>query len=59
VPARQHPFLFKQWGEWVSVSEVEGAGEHFQFPDDRTVRRTGKKAAGRTLDGRTWDEVPR
>jgi len=52
------PFLFKQWGEWVSVSEVEGRGEHFQFPDGCTVRRTGKKAAGRELDGRTWDEVP-
>lgn len=51
-------FFFKQWGEWVSVSEVEGPGEHFRFPDGRTVRRTGKKLAGRTLDGRTWDEMP-
>ena len=23
-----------------------------------TVRRVGKKTAGRTLDGRTWDEFP-
>lgn len=45
------PFLFKQWGEWVSVSEVEGPGEHHAFPDGRTVRRTGKSSAGRSLDG--------
>lgn len=52
------PFLFKQWGEWASVSEVAGPGEHRHFADGATVRRVGKKAAGRTLDGRTWDEVP-
>ena len=52
------PFHFKQWGEYVSVSEVEGVGPHFTFPDGATVRRIGKKAAGRTLDGRTWDELP-
>ncbi|WP_423209036.1 phage Gp37/Gp68 family protein [Paracoccus yeei] len=51
-------FHFKQNGEWVSVSEVEGPGDHFRFPDGATVRRTGKKLAGRTLDGRTWDEMP-
>lgn len=53
------PFFFKQWGEWVSVSEVEGAGTHYHFPDGATVRRTGKKAAGATLDGREWREFPR
>jgi len=51
-------FHFKQNGEWVSVSEVAGPGEHFRFPDGRTVRRTGKKLAGRTLDGATWDQMP-
>ncbi|MBB6320535.1 phage Gp37/Gp68 family protein [Paraburkholderia tropica] len=53
------PFLFKQWGEWVSVGEVVGAGAHFHFPDGATVRRTGKTVAGRQLDGRTHDEFPR
>ncbi|WP_163998654.1 DUF5131 family protein [Pyxidicoccus caerfyrddinensis] len=52
------PFFFKQWGEWVSVSEVAGPGAHHSFPDGSTVRRVGKKAAGRELDGRTWDEFP-
>jgi protein gp37 len=45
------PFHFKQWGEFVSVSEVEGPGAHYTFPDGNTVRRTGKAAAGRLLDG--------
>lgn len=52
------PFFFKQWGEWVSVSEVAGVGPHHHFPGGATVRRVGKKAAGATLDGREWREVP-
>ncbi|KLJ02862.1 phage Gp37/Gp68 family protein [Luteimonas sp. FCS-9] len=52
------PFLFKQWGEWVSVSEVAGAGPHHTFDDGRTVRRAGKKLAGRTLDGATHSAWP-
>ena len=39
------PFLFKQWGAWISVT-----------PDE--FQRVGKKAAGRLLDGRAWDELP-
>jgi protein gp37 len=38
-------FLFKQWGEWASG--VGGA-----------MFRSGKKAAGRSLDGREWNEYP-
>lgn len=53
------PFLFKQWGEWVSVSEVEGPGRPHKFEDGSTVRRTGKKRAGRLLDGREWNGVPK
>lgn len=51
-------FHFKQHGEFVSVSEVEGTGVHHTFPDGATVRRVGKVKAGRVLDGRTWDELP-
>lgn len=51
-------FLFKQWGEWVSVSEVAGNGPHHTFDDHRTVRRVGKVLAGRTLDGREWNGYP-
>ncbi|WP_269582011.1 phage Gp37/Gp68 family protein [Roseibium sp. Sym1] len=52
------PFFFKQWGEWVSVSEVAGPGAHFQFEDGATVRRVGKNRSGRTLDGVLHDEFP-
>ena len=52
------PFLFKQWGNWVSVSEVEGAGPHHTFPDGRTVRNVGKRRAGRLLDGIEHNAFP-
>lgn len=52
------PFFFKQWGNWVPVSEVEGVGPHHHFPDGATVRNVGKKIAGRTLDGLTHDGMP-
>ena len=43
-------FHFKQWGEWLSAGDDEDG--------DLPPRRVGKKAAGRVLDGRTWDEFP-
>ncbi len=43
-------FHFKQWGAW---RPVRGADEKVSFV------RMGKKTAGRDLDGRTWDELPR
>jgi protein gp37 len=52
------PFFFKQWGEFVSVSEVAGDGAHYKFTDGRTVRRTGKKLAGRSLDGVEHNAMP-
>lgn len=51
-------FHHKQNGEWASVSEVEGAGVHFTFPDHRTVRKVGVGPAGRTIDGVTYDARP-
>lgn len=54
------PFHFKQNGEWVSVSEVEGfAGNLIHtFEDGRSVRRVGTARAGRTLDGREHLAMP-
>jgi protein gp37 len=54
------PFLFKQWGEWVSVSEVEGFAGNLihEFDDGRCVRRIGKARAGRLLDGAQHDGFP-
>lgn len=42
------PFLFRQWGEWAPAASESG-----QPP----VRR-GRRAAGRLIDGRSWDETP-
>jgi len=50
------PFLFKQWGAWAPNPD------NFRWNDDGSsslpMLKLGKKAAGRDLDGRTWDEYP-
>jgi protein gp37 len=48
--AAQVPFLFEQWGEWAPA-EDDAFGR-------RMVRR-GRRAAGRLLDGESWDQLPR
>jgi protein gp37 len=64
-------FFFKQWGEW-SESEfvgyqgqvcLDGSWSTTDNPRPVTsgnvyIRKVGKRKAGRTLDGRTWDEMP-
>lgn len=68
------PFLFKQWGEFVSVGGHSCTGDFGVWPDGSyhrlvggewpalgraaLMRRVGKKSAGRLLDGREWDEYP-
>jgi protein gp37 len=62
------PFFFKQHGEWIGVPDLkgllDGASPHFrifdQCPRDQHHQavRIGKRAAGRVLDGRTWNEMP-
>jgi protein gp37 len=55
------PFFFKQWGEYAPLDNFAAPG-----PDDGSltdedrgaVYRVGKKAAGRRLDGREWNETP-
>jgi protein gp37 len=47
--ATEIPFFFKQWGEWAPASDGRS---------DETMIRVGNRAAGRLLDGRTWDEIP-
>lgn len=51
-------FHHKQNGEWVSVSEAEGAGDHYSFDDGAMVRKVGKVKSGRTIDGIIHDEFP-
>lgn len=58
------PFLFKQWGDWRPVAFEDGRTTKVHVWDDDPgdadawVARVGKKAAGRVLDGVTWDGVP-
>lgn len=59
------PFLFKQWGEWAPGMNFPDfipssiSASDMGFGDDlNNMWRVGKKAAGRELDGRTWDEYP-
>lgn len=67
--AAEVPFLFKQWGAYQPTGDmaigdpidkrnvlvgdpVDDLGHRWE------MRRVGKKAAGRMLDGRTWDQFP-
>jgi len=64
------PFFFKQWGEWQPHSERFGGGIFLKPDGTKTcqgdywdayaaaMNRVGKKAAGRLLDGREWNERP-
>jgi len=62
------PFFFKQWGAWLPIAQSSATqrvdfdderGQFHQWPDGTTSVRVGKKAAGRLLDGREWNEFPR
>lgn len=57
------PFFFKSWGEWFpclpSCCGPSGYAEPVHIWDAKIwSHRTGKKRAGRPLDGREWNEVP-
>jgi protein gp37 len=55
------PFFFKQWGEWADADDFPSeTQEHYDVLGltERMNIRVGKRAAGRDLDGRTWDEMP-
>ena len=54
------PFHFKQLGDWApgqGESLARARADHAQ--DGTLMQRVGKKAAGRILDGSTWDGLPR
>jgi protein gp37 len=71
---RRPAFFFKQWGEWAPSAHgrdgkiVTPTGRvwdpnlwHDLSDEEHRcwfMTRLGKKAAGRELDGRTWDEMP-
>jgi protein gp37 len=52
------PFFFKQWGEW-GLHGMRPAAKRIVFHDGWPVMsKIGKKAAGRLLDGKEWNEFP-
>jgi len=51
-------YFFKQWGAWGPQPVGDWDKKDILWLDDVNVWRVGKKAAGRILDGRTWDEMP-
>jgi protein gp37 len=57
-------FHFKQWGHWApSVPQGVAARQRIELQPRAAapsiLYAMGKAAAGRLLDGRTWDEFPR
>lgn len=51
-------FHFKQWGHWSPNSLLTRSQKKTITIDNVEMTAVGKKASGRELDGRTWDEVP-
>jgi hypothetical protein len=52
-------FFFKQWGAWRPASVTDPPPRPCRYIEDPApMVRVGKHAAGRDLDGRTWDERP-
>ncbi len=60
-------FFFKQWGSWAPGShptrdsrylDLHGRWQQPDVDGAVMVHLAGKKAAGRLLDGITWDEMP-
>ena len=62
--ARDIAFHFKQWGHWTpSVPKGTASRQQIELEHETAASSIlygiGKSAAGRVLDGRTWDEFPR
>jgi protein gp37 len=56
------PFHFKQWGDWAPGQGINLAAARKtsrEAQDGTLMLRVGKKAAGRILDGETWDGLPK
>jgi protein gp37 len=56
--AARVPFFFKQWGGWYPAGRRIFEARMVLFGGE-AMYHIGKRAAGRLLDGRTWNELPR
>ena len=52
------PFFFKQWGEWAPAGTRIVEGKEMVMMGGEAFYRSGKRAAGRLLDGREHSEFP-
>lgn len=53
------PFFFKQWGEYEADQIGPEDARSADHPPGHVIyRRVGKKISGRSLYGRTWDQMP-
>lgn len=62
------PFFFKSWGEWMPSYQTGATFELSRLKTDEVVmsgpghgvvmKKVGKKAAGRLLDGQEWNQYP-
>lgn len=56
-------FHFKQWGHWApaDLQTIPGEPTLVTLANERPIHmvRAGKRLAGRTLQGATWDSLPR
>jgi protein gp37 len=57
------PFHFKQWGHWAPTNAIleNVPAQILELAEERPVKMVplGKKAAGRLLEGVTWNGLPR
>ena len=60
------PFMFKQWGEFIPVADMDiddsiriavRNKRYYALPEGGGMYRIGKANAGRLLDGREWNEL--
>ncbi|WP_322895088.1 MULTISPECIES: phage Gp37/Gp68 family protein [unclassified Yoonia] len=58
--ANQVAFHFKQWGDWAPGNGLNLPAAKKRMAQDGTeMVRVGKKLAGRVLDGKEWDGLPK
>jgi protein gp37 len=56
------PYHFKQWGDWApqnAKTKTESRKRASTLDDGTVMIRIGKTAAGRLLDGKTWNGLPK
>jgi protein gp37 len=51
-------FHFKQWGHWAPEELLTEQQRNVIVFEGQRLAAVGKGKAGRSLDGRTWDELP-